>query len=70
MLSTCEICRRRDYCDNCAMAEDCYWIKAIPPEGGRQISCESFECKHYGECRKTKAAVSYTHLTLPTTPYV
>lgn len=47
MLSTCEICRRRDYCDNCAMAEDCYWIKAIPPEGGRQISCESFECKHY-----------------------
>lgn len=34
MLSTCEICRRRDYCDNCAMAEDCYWLKAIPPEGG------------------------------------
>lgn len=44
MLSTCEICRRRDYCDNCAMAEDCYWLKAIPPEGVRRISCESFEC--------------------------
>ena len=34
MLSTCEICRRRDYCDNCALADDCYWIKAIPPRGG------------------------------------
>ena len=34
MLSTCEICRRREYCDNCAMAEDCYWLRAIPPEGG------------------------------------
>lgn len=55
MLSTCKICRRRNYCDNCAMAEDCYWIKAIPPDGGRRLSCESFECKHYGECRKTKA---------------
>ena len=34
MLSTCKICRRREYCDSCAMAEDCYWLKAIPPEGG------------------------------------
>ena len=34
MLSTCEICRRREYCDSCAMAEDCYWLRAIPTEGG------------------------------------
>lgn len=55
MLSTCEICRRRGYCDNCAMAEDCYWIKAIPPEGGRrknglvlvapEYTCGSWVCE-------------------------
>lgn len=55
MLSTCEICRRREYCDSCAMAEDCYWLRAIPPEGGRHLSCESYQCKYYDECRKTKA---------------
>ena len=34
MLSTCEICHRRDYCDNCALYDECYWINAIPPQGG------------------------------------
>lgn len=56
MLSTCEICHRRDYCDNFALTDECYWINAIPPQGGRRISCQSFTCRHYDECRKTKAA--------------
>lgn len=34
MLTTCSRCRRRDYCENCTKQEDCYWLKAIPPEGG------------------------------------
>ena len=34
MLSTCDRCKRRDFCENCALQADCYWIKAIPPEGG------------------------------------
>lgn len=28
--------RRRDYCENCTKQEDCYWLKAIPPEGGSE----------------------------------
>ena len=55
MLSTCDRCKRRDFCDNCALQADCYWIKTIPP-GGRRLSCESYQCKHYDECRKIKAA--------------
>lgn len=55
MLTTCSRCRRRDYCENCTKQEDCYWLKAIPPEGGRRLSCESFECRYYEDCRKVKA---------------
>lgn len=55
MLSTCEICHRRDYCDNCALYDECYWINAVPPQERRRISCGSYECKHYDECRKIKA---------------
>lgn len=36
MLATCSRCRRRDYCENCTKQEDCYWLKAIPPEGGAE----------------------------------
>lgn len=36
MLSTCDRCKRRDFCDSCALQDDCYWIKAIPPEGGAE----------------------------------
>lgn len=34
MLTTCDKCRRRDYCDNCADKDSCYWMRVIPPEGG------------------------------------
>ena len=34
MLTTCSRCRRREYCENCTKQEDCYWLKAILPEGG------------------------------------
>ena len=36
MLSTCDRCKRRDFCENCALQADCYWIKTIPPEGGAE----------------------------------
>lgn len=55
MLKTCEICHRRDYCDHCALQDSCYWIKVVPSQGGRRLSCESFECAHYDEYRKIKA---------------
>ena len=55
MLTTCSRCRRRDYCENCTKQEDCYWLKVIPPEEGRRLSCESFKCRHYEDCRKVKA---------------
>lgn len=55
MLSTCDICQKRDYCDNCLKKEDCYWLKACPPEGGsRRLSCEAFECAQYETCKKVK----------------
>lgn len=54
MLKTCEICHRRDYCDNCALQDSCYWMRVVPTEG-RRLSCESYQCKHYDECKKQKA---------------
>lgn len=54
MLKTCDICRRREYCDSCALAEDCYWLRAVPCEGGRRLACESHQCKYYDTCRKAK----------------
>lgn len=54
MLTTCDKCRRRDYCDNCADKDSCYWMRVIPPEGGRRLSCESFRCAHYKACKKLK----------------
>lgn len=47
MLKTCDICHRRDYCDSCALAEDCYWIKVAPVTGG-------------GDCRASLTSVNTT----------
>ena len=53
-MSTCDKCHRHDYCDSCALAEDCYWLKAFPSNGGRRLACESQRYKYYDICRKAK----------------
>lgn len=41
MLSTCGICHKRDYCDNCVLKDDCYWLKTCPPRGGAEAVVRS-----------------------------
>lgn len=53
MLKTCDQCRLRDYCEHCADQETCYWRK-LDPGNKQTLSCESYRCKHYDECRKQR----------------
>lgn len=54
-LSTCNRCRIRDYCSACKRKNDCAWLAACPPSDvSKRLSCESFKCAHYEDCRNTK----------------
>jgi len=55
MLTTCKNCRKVDYCRNCKNQKKCYWVKNGHCSHDA-LSCASFECKHYEECKKIKPA--------------
>jgi len=52
-LTTCRICKKRDYCRNCELRESCYWY-SNGHKSYHAISCEGFVCKHKDSCKDIK----------------